>query len=116
MALSKLPSVGHLFEKLNCKHYIVGLLLTTFCVPLLHSESVSEVAALIKEGKLAEARSLTATWGDDATLSDAQLFLKAISTQNARQAAGIYETLIDRFPESSYSDAAILSRADARLS
>lgn len=111
MALSKLPSVGHLLEKLNRKYHTIALLVVTFCVPLLNAESVSEVAALIKEGKLIEARSLTAEWGDDASLTDAQLFLKAISTQNARQAAGIYETLINRFPESGYSDDALFRLA-----
>jgi tetratricopeptide (TPR) repeat protein len=107
VALSDVSSVGHFSEKLKRLTLHIWFLATALFFSSLNAETVSEVASLIKEGKMEKARSLTKAWGDETSLSDAQLFLKAIVTVRASRAAALYETLINRFPESSYSDDAL---------
>jgi len=106
--------VGHIPEKLRLHLYIQPLIAAVLCFSHARAATVTEVAFLIKEGKLEEARFHTAQWGEMATLSDAQLFIRAIVTPKARQAAVVYETLIERFPESGYADDALFRLAQLR--
>lgn len=80
----------------------------------LRAQNVSEVAALIKYGQLDSARTLAARWTPADSLSDSQLFLKALAQKNARIAAGLYETLLIRHPVSDYADDALFRLAQGQ--
>jgi len=97
---------------MNWIRTIIPLFLLGFGISL--SQSVQDVADLIRAGEMETARDEIRLWGPVKDLTDSRLFLKALSNPYADSAYTEYELLIDKYPQSSHADDALFRMAQYR--
>jgi hypothetical protein len=62
---------------------------------------------MIEQGKLEEAKSKLLDLKSDNSKSSNLIFLEAVLTENGQDAVVLYQTLVDKFPKSTYADASL---------
>lgn len=81
-------------------------------VPAL-SQDLTDIAGLIRESRLSEARSLLRSVSDD-TDPEAVLFLTAMLAASGDSATALYQNLFDEHPDGRFGDDALLRLGQAR--
>lgn len=92
------------------KHFSILLILFSFLFALqIFAQEVDIVPYLkkIEQGKLEEVKSSFLNLKTDYPKSANLIFLEGVLTENGQDAVGLYQTLLEKYPKSSYADAAL---------
>ena len=92
------------------KHFSIFLILFSFLFALqIFAQEVDIVPYLkkIEQGKLEEVKSNLLNLKTDYPKSANLIFLEGVLTENGQDAVGLYQILLEKYPKSSYADAAL---------